>query len=113
MLDEKRYVDDLKRDERYSFELQRKGVNKTFYDANRMLLCPECGKSFNLFYSRAKICAGCPSLIRGCERACCTHCHTEFPLTNFMSKSATRTTSNYIGSVIKRYHSTFGEKPGQ
>lgn len=113
MSDEKKYIDDLRRDERYSFELQRKGVNKNFYDANRMLLCPECGRSFNLFYSRAKLCTGCPSLVRGCELARCTHCHTEFPLRNFMSKRSTRMTANYIESVIKRYHHTFGERPGQ
>ncbi|QLC49713.1 hypothetical protein HWN40_05340 [Methanolobus zinderi] len=110
---EKRYVDDLTRNERYSSELQRRGVNKSFYDANKVLLCPECGRSFNLFYSRAKLCAGCPSLVRGCELARCTHCHTEFPLRNHMSKRATRTTSNYIESIVKRYHDTFGERPGQ
>lgn len=113
MSDGRRYVDDLTRDERYSPELQRKGVNKQFYDSNRMLLCPECGRSFSLFYSRAKLCTGCPSLARGCELARCIYCHTEFPLRDTMSKTATRRTSNYIGSVVKRYQNTFGERPGQ
>lgn len=110
---ENRYAEDLSRDDRYSFELERRGVNKQFYDANRMLLCPECGQSFSLFYSRAKYCTDCPSLAKGCELARCTHCHTEFPLNNFMSKASSRTTSNYIGSVVKRYNNTFGERPGR
>lgn len=106
---ENRYAVDLSRDNRYSYELQRRGVNKQFYDANRMILCPECGTSFSLFYSRAKYCADCPSLVRGCELARCTNCHKEFPLKNYMSKTSSRTTSNYIESVVNRYNRTFGE----
>jgi len=110
---ENRYVDDLSRDNRYSDELQRRGVSKQFYDSNRMLLCPECGNPFNLFYSRAKYCTDCPSLARGCELARCTYCHTEFPLKNYMSKTSSRNVSSYIGSVVKRYNNTFGEGPGR
>lgn len=110
---ENKYNVDLTRDDRYTLDMQRRGVNKQFYDANRMLLCPECGTSFNLFYSRAKFCSDCPSLLNGCELARCTHCHTEFPLQKFMSKTSSRMTSDFIGSVVKRYHNTFGERPGR
>jgi hypothetical protein len=109
--DEKKALDDLNRDDRYSIDLQRRGVSKQFYDSNRMVTCPECGKTFNLFYSRAKLCSGCPKSVTGCELACCVNCHTEFPLNSVMSKGASRMTTSYMDSVIKRYHGTFGEDP--
>ncbi|AEH60237.1 hypothetical protein Mzhil_0361 [Methanosalsum zhilinae DSM 4017] len=101
------------RDDRYSFEMKRRGVPKDLFDASRQVTCPECGHSFNLFYSRAKLCTGCVHAINGCEFARCTHCDTEFPLTNFMSKYSSRRTSNYIESLINNYHDTFGERPGR
>ena len=106
-------INDPTRDERYSSELQRRGVSKQFYDSNATLTCPECGNSFNLFYSRAKYCTGCPESIKGCQYARCTHCDTEFPFRSFMSKKSSKITSNYLGSIIQRYHNTFGERPGR
>lgn len=103
-----RSIENIRRDERYTEDLQRRGVSKNFYDANGMITCPDCGTSFSLFYSRAKLCTGCPSSITGCEYARCTHCDSEFPLNNIMSKTSTRAASDYMGSVVKRYNSTFG-----
>ena len=110
---DKRFLDDASRDDRYSFDLERRGVSKTFYDSNKMVLCPSCGKSFSLFYSRVKLCTGCPQSISGCENARCVYCDTEFPLNDFMSKASSRVTSNYLGSVVKRYQDTFGERIGR
>lgn len=110
-IEEKKLMDDMSRDERYSDELKRRGVSKNLFDANRMITCPKCGTSFSLFYSRAKLCTGCPSSITGCENARCTNCDSEFPLNNFMSKTSSRITSNYMGSVVQRYQDTFGYSP--
>ncbi|MEL4305410.1 hypothetical protein [Methanococcoides sp. LMO-2] len=107
-MEEKKLMANLTRDERYSEELKRKGVSKNLYDANRNVTCPQCGTTFNLFYSRAKLCTGCPESVNGCEHARCVHCDTEFPLNNFMSGMSSRTMSNYLGSVVKRYQDTFG-----
>jgi hypothetical protein len=104
---------DATRNERYSYEMKRRGVSKDLFDANRMVTCPSCGNSFSLFYSRAKLCTGCPDSVRGCEFARCTHCDTEFPLNNHMSQRSSRATSNYLGSVVRRYHDTFGERLGR
>ncbi|MCS3923153.1 hypothetical protein [Methanosalsum natronophilum] len=101
------------RDERYNSELKRRGVPKDLFDASRQVTCPECGQSFNLFYSRAKLCTGCIHAVNGCEFARCIRCDTEFPLTDFMNKAKSRRTSTYLESLINNYHNTFGERPGR
>lgn len=99
----------MRREERLTSEMKRYGVNKNLFDSNRPVTCPSCGNSFNLFYSRAKVCTGCPKSVTGCELARCVYCDTEFPLNNIMSKFDSRRTSNYLGSVVKRYYDIFGE----
>lgn len=107
MVGEDEFNIDLTRNARYSYDLQRRGVNKSFFDANKKLLCPECGSTFNLLYSRTKFCIDCSKLLKGCELARCVHCHKEFPIRNYLSKHDTRSTSNYIKSLIKNHNDRF------
>lgn len=104
---EEEFKIDFTRNERYSSDLQRRGIKKSFFDANKKMLCPECGSTFNLLYSRAKFCIDCPNLNRGCELARCVNCHKEFPIRNYMSKENSRITSNYIQSIIKNHNDRF------
>lgn len=107
--DDKRFIDDINRNDRYSIDLQRKGVSKQFYTSNRIIQCSNCGKSFNLFFSRAKYCSSCPEVSKNCQFARCVNCQEEIPLNNFFSKYDSMQTSKYIGNIIQRYQKVFGK----
>jgi len=47
----------------------------------RLVRCPNCGFTFDLSYSRAFSCRGCPMSVFGdCEYVKCPRCGYEFPL---------------------------------
>lgn len=111
--EDEKFINDKNRNDRYSIELQRIGVSKRFYTSNKIIQCPECGHSFNLFYSRAKYCSSCPEVSRNCQFARCTNCHEEIPLNQFLNEKEAKLTSKFIGSVINRYQNTFGKNKKQ
>lgn len=45
----------------------------------KILVCPKCGFRFDVSYSRAFACRGCPSLV-SCDYVKCPKCDYEFPV---------------------------------
>lgn len=96
----------------YNKDLYRKNVSKTLLESKRdNLVCPECGKKFNLFYSRLVSCEGCPYSAEGCEFVRCPRCDNEFLLEKYRSKKQARHLDNYMNRIINRYLDDFGKSP--
>ena len=93
--------------------MKRKGVTPAFFEANKDVTCPRCERTFNLFYSRIKMCTSCREAIEGCEFARCPYCDSEFLIKSLLPEKTSARLSNYFPRVIRKYHEDFGIKPGR
>ncbi|WGI16930.1 hypothetical protein [Methanonatronarchaeum sp. AMET-Sl] len=96
----------------FNDDLQRKGISRSMMESKHdNLKCPECANVFNLFYSRAFACKGCPHAIDGCEFVRCPKCDTEFLLEKHRNKMESKALDNYMSSIINQYLKDFGDSP--
>jgi len=96
--------------------LQQYVPDKRFWKSTKWVTCPECGFEFNVIYSRAIACHGCPESVFGCEYVRCPKCNHEFKMTSLgitRNEAETRSISSYWSKVLLQYCRDFGERPGQ
>ena len=93
--------------------MRQVGVTHKLLKTTKRLECPNCGKEFSLFQSRAIACKGCKFATMGCKFARCPFCDFEFPLTSMWvdTKEKEKVLANYMNNIIKDYHDSVGQKP--
>lgn len=91
-------------------EMAKAGVTPQMLSSTHRFKCPNCGKEFSMFQSRAIACRGCPQANQGCKNVRCVHCDKEFPILGFVvnTKEKERFLSNYMGNVVGRHYNSFG-----
>ncbi len=60
------------------------GINKDLKIAARRYVCPNCGREFSLFQSRAVACKACPKANQNCPNVRCPYCDKEYPIKGFV-----------------------------
>lgn len=93
-------------------EMARAGVTPQLLSSTHRFICPNCGKEFSLFQSRAIACRSCPMVNKNCKFVRCVHCDKEFPIQGFVvnTKEKEKYLSNYMNGVVGKYHNNFGLK---
>lgn len=79
--------------------------------AARRYLCPNCGREFSLFQSRAVACKACPKASSNCPNVRCPYCDKEYPIRGFIvpdSKEDARQINNYTDRVFDKWQDSFG-----
>ena len=85
-------------------------ITKELKIAARRFLCPNCGKEFSLFQSRAIACRACPKSTQNCKYVRCVHCDNEFPINGFVvnTKEKEKFLGHYMDGIVGNYHKSFG-----
>lgn len=91
-------------------EMARAGVTPQLLSSTHRFKCPNCGKEFSLFQSRAIACRGCPQASKDCKYVRCPWCDKEFPLQGFVvnTKEKEDFLSKYMNGVVGNYYKNFG-----
>ena len=91
-------------------EMARAGVTPQLLTSTHRFTCPNCGKEFSLFQSRAIACRACPQANKNCKYVRCVHCDMEFPINGFIvnTKEKEKFLSNYMRGIVGNYHNSFG-----
>jgi len=91
-------------------EMARAGVTPQMLSSTHRFKCPNCGKEFSMFQSRAIACRGCPNVNQDCKFVRCVHCDKEFPVLGFIvnTKEKEKFLSKYMGGVVNRHYNSFG-----
>ncbi len=91
-------------------EMARSGVTPQLLSSTHRFTCPNCGKEFSLFQSRAIACRSCPKAHQNCKYVRCVHCDKEFPMMGFVvnTKEKEKFLSEYMNKTMKRYYGNFG-----
>ena len=87
------------------------GINKDLKIAARRFLCPNCGREFSLFQSRAVACKACPQASQNCPNVSCPYCDSEFPLRGFVvpdNKEDQVHMSAYADKVFNHWQDCYG-----
>ena len=76
--------------------------------AARRYLCPNCGREFSLFQSRAVACKYCPKANQRCPNVRCPYCDSEFPIAGFIipknnGREDERIMNDYTDEVFNRW----------
>jgi uncharacterized C2H2 Zn-finger protein len=99
---------------RITEHMRMAGITPKLLKSKKMIRCPRCNYEFNLMYSRAIACQGCPSAVYGCNLVRCPRCDHEFPLIKSglaRTKSSARSLDNYMAKIISDYYRNFGKSP--
>jgi len=88
------------------------GIDTKLKIAARRFLCPNCGKEFSLFQSRAVACKYCPKANQNCPNVRCPYCDSEFPISGFIvpDKEDARTMNNYTTDVFNRWTESYNRR---
>ena len=87
------------------------GIHKDLKIAARRYLCPNCGREFSLFQSRAVACKACPQANQNCPYVRCPFCDKEYPISGFVvpeSKEDQVHMSQYADKVFNKWQDSFG-----
>ena len=87
------------------------GINNDLKVAARRYLCPNCGREFSLFQSRAVACKACPKANQNCPNVRCPHCDSEFPLRGFVvpdNKEDQVHMTQYADKVFNNWDGMYG-----
>lgn len=79
--------------------------------AARRYLCPNCGREFSLFQSRAVACKACPQASSNCPNVRCPFCDKEYPIRGFIvpdSKQDSQQINAYADRVFDNWQNSFG-----
>ena len=88
-------------------------ITKELKIAARRFLCPNCGKEFSLFQSRAIACKYCPQANKNCPNVRCPHCDSEFPLQGFIvpdNKEDRIHMNKYSDTVFNNFDDTYNRR---
>ena len=87
-------------------EERQAGINKNLKVAAHRFLCPNCGKEFSLFQSRAVACKYCPKAASRCPNVRCPYCDSEFPINGFVvpdgNRQDQRMMNDYTDAALNR-----------
>ncbi len=93
------------------------GINNDLKVAARRYLCPNCGKEFSLFQSRAVACKYCPQANQNCPNVRCPHCDKEYPIKGFIvpdnnagAKQDQVHMTNYAQNVFNRFSDSYNRR---
>ncbi|MGE4274951.1 MAG: hypothetical protein AB7E27_02670 [Candidatus Methanomethylophilaceae archaeon] len=91
-------------------EMARAGITPQLLSSTHRFKCPNCGKEFSLFQSRAIACRSCPKANQNCRFARCVHCDKEFPMQGFVvnTKEKEKFLANYMDKTVNHYYNNFG-----
>ncbi|MDO5853253.1 MAG: hypothetical protein Q4Q62_04215 [Thermoplasmata archaeon] len=88
------------------------GINRDLKVAARRFLCPNCGREFSLFQSRAVACKACPKAGSNCPYVRCPFCDKEYPIQGFIvpenSKADQVHMSQYSDKVFNHWQDVYG-----
>ncbi len=87
------------------------GINRDLKVAARRYLCPNCGKEFSLFQSRAVACKACPKANQNCPNVRCPYCDKEYPIRGFIvpdNKVDQVQVNNYTDRVFDNWQNVYG-----
>ncbi len=87
------------------------GINRDLKVAARRYLCPNCGREFSLFQSRAVACKACPQASSNCPYVRCPYCDKEYPISGFIvpdSKVDQVHMSQYADKVFNNWQNAYG-----
>ncbi len=87
------------------------GINRDLKVAARRYLCPNCGREFSLFQSRAVACKACPQASQNCPNVRCPYCDKEYPIRGFVvpdSKVDQVHMSQYADKVFNNWQDAYG-----
>jgi len=87
-------------------------ITKELKIAAKRFLCPNCGKEFSLFQSRAVACKFCPKANQNCPNVRCPHCDSEFPINGFIvpDKEDTVHMNKYTDNVFNNFDDTYNRR---
>lgn len=90
--------------------MARAGVTPQLLSSTHRFQCPNCGKEFSLFQSRAIACRSCPKANQNCKFVRCIHCDKEFPMQGFVvnTKEKEKFLANYMDKTVGNYYKNFG-----
>lgn len=93
-------------------EEQSAGIDRKLKVAASRFLCPNCGKEFSLFQSRAVACKFCPQANKNCPNVRCPHCDSEFPIKGFIvpDKEDTVNMNNYTDEVFTKWEESYNRR---
>ena len=93
-------------------EEQAAGINNTLKVAAHRFMCPNCGKEFSLFQSRAVACKYCPQASNNCPNVRCPFCDNEYPLAGFVvpDKADARHMNRYTDTVQGNFADTYNKR---
>jgi hypothetical protein len=80
----------------------------------KQIKCPHCNFEFNIMYSRAITCQGCPKAVLGCNLVRCPSCDNEFPIKKTSvarTERSARSIDNYMSELLSTYFRDSGENP--
>ena len=87
------------------------GINSDLKVAARRFLCPNCGREFSLFQSRAVACKACPKAGSNCPYVRCPFCDKEYPIQGFIvpdNKADMVRTNQYSDRVFNNWQDAYG-----
>lgn len=91
------------------------GINRDLKVAARRYLCPNCGREFSLFQSRAIACKACPQAGNNCPNVRCPYCDKEYPIRGFVvpekgenSKADQVQMTQYADKVFNNWQDRYG-----
>ncbi len=90
------------------------GINPNLKVAARRYLCPNCGREFSLFQSRAVACKFCPKAAQRCPNVRCPYCDKEYPIAGFVtpgnSREDERIINDYTDEVFNRWADRYNRR---
>jgi hypothetical protein len=92
------------------------GITPILLKTTKMLKCSYCGFEFNIVYSRAIACQGCPKAVYGCTLVRCPRCDHEFPInksTVARTERSARVIGNYMSKLLFTYFRDYGKSPSR
>ena len=94
--------------------MRRAGITPTLMKTKKQIKCPHCNFEFNIMYSRAITCQGCPKAVLGCNLVRCPSCDNEFPIKKTSvarTEHSARSIDNYMSKLLSTYFRDSGENP--
>ena len=92
-------------------EMARAGVTPQLLSSTHRFKCPNCGKEFSLFQSRAVACKACPKASQNCPNVRCPYCDKEYPIRGFVvpdNKADQVHMSQYADKVFNHWQDCYG-----
>ena len=89
------------------------GITKDLKVAARRYLCPNCGREFSLFQSRAVACKACPKAGSNCPYVRGPFCDQEYPISGFVvpeSKEDQVRMTQYSDKVFNRWQDSYNRR---